>query len=218
MEHNLKQTLNQRNKTIFMKILSKCCWIISSSENQELIYHSQNTVHWAGILSKETDQITVSSIKPEDRKLEIAAFAHEIERAFPNKLEPQNFQSFYLYKQASTIRSAEILEKIMIDCNLDYETTKEIVEIIILSSSKQNSNENSVILRDADILSFFKISLPNFFMQKISDKFLQEICFNEFKRLSENGKKYFLQMNLIDKRIKFYVDSILNKEENSSFC
>jgi hypothetical protein len=212
MKMNLQDNVNKEYNDVFLKILSTCCRIIASSENQELIYHSQGVVHMAGILSKDSDKITVSSIKPDDRRLEIAAFAHEIERAMPNSLDPYNFQSFELYKHASTIRSSEILEKLMQNHGLDSEIIRQIVEIVFESSSSKSSNSNAVIVREADVLSFFKISLPNFFMKKISDRILQEICLNEFKKLTERGKKYLTKINCSDAQIKYYLESLLKND------
>jgi hypothetical protein len=200
-----------RNNSVLMQVLSTCCKVIASSENQELIYHSQATVHWAGILSKNSENINVSSIKPDDRKLEIAAFTHEIERAFSDRLDPYNFQSFYLYKYASIIRSSEILEKIMRNHEVDHQTINEIINIIVESTNDMSLNQKAIILREADVLSFFKVSLPNFFMQKISDKLLHEICMHEFKKLTERGRRYLSQIiSFSDSRIKFYLDPILN--------
>lgn len=201
--------LNARSH--YANLLGETSFIIANSENQELTYHAQNTVQWAGILTSREETITVSAMKPEDQNLQVAAFTHEIERAMNNSLHPHDFQSYSLYKQASLIRSSEIMTEIMIKLKTPAEISNEIIKIMRLAASDDNSDERAVTLREADILSFFSLSLPRFFVYKISDKLLQEICMCEFKRLTPRSYKYLTKFNFSDVRLKYYIN-IMFKE------
>lgn len=206
-----KENNKENNFSHYARLLGECSYIISCSENQELIYHSQNTVQWAGILSNQDDKISVSSIKPKNRNLEIAAFTHEIERAVSGSLHPHNFQSYALYKQASTIRSSEIMEKIMNKLQIPSVISSEILKIIRLAAVDDKSFTEAILLKEADILSFFSVSLPNFFIHKISDKLLQEICIYELKRLGSKAQKFLAKINVSDIRVKYYINSIFKE-------
>ena len=211
------------DRSYYAKLLGEIATVISDSENQELIYHSLNTVQWSGILLSSDVRIddynnglsnlklTVNSLKPSDQNLEVAAFAHEIERAVKNSLQPQDFQSYYLYKQASLIKSSEILADLGKKTGTSNEIIKKAVRIIEEAASEEDGDILSTTLKDADILSFFSLSLPRFFINKISDKLLQEICMYEFKRLSPNAHKFLSKFNFSDVRLKYYIN-ILWKE------
>ncbi len=200
-----------------VNILSICCRLLSSSHNDELMYHAITTAHWADVLSRDIYDINQESnnnIKQFDRKLELAAFAHEIERATNNKLDPYNFQSFVLYKQASLIRSIEVIDNIMKDYGLNPQIIKEVTDIMILSISDKKSIQNNpypIILREADSLSFLKTSIQTFFIDKISDNLLHEICRNEILKLTPRGLKYLTKINFQDPRMKKYINNTLSE-------
>ncbi len=196
----------------FYNILEEVSTIISSSQNKEFIQHAQNTVQWAGVLSSNSEIPTVGSLSPKDGSILIAAFTHEIERAIGDSLHPHDFQGYSLYKQASHIRSAEIMTEIMTRLNMPKEHVNEIATIIKNSATLGDTSEKASIVREADALSFFSLSLPFFFVHRLSDKVLQDICAWEFKKLSPRSKKQLMRLKFNDLRLKYYVNSMFNEQ------
>ena len=198
--------------TQFYNILEEVSAVIASSQNKEFIQHSQNTVQWAGVLSANVETPTVGSLSPKDGSILIAAFTHEIERAIGDSLHPHDFQGYSLYKQASHIRSAEIMHEIMTRLNMTKEHVIEITTIIKNSATLGDTSEKVSIVREADALSFFSLSLPFFFVHRLSDKVLQDICAWEFKKLTPRSKKQLMRLKFNDLRLKYYVNSMFNEQ------
>jgi hypothetical protein len=195
----------------YYEILSYVTPIIASSHNKEFIQHAQNTVQWAGVFSSNVENPTVESLSPKDGSILIAAFTHEIERAIGNNLHPHDFQTYGLYKQASHIRSSEIMGEIMQKLNTPTEVINEIVKIIKNSATISDCSEKTLIVREADALSFFSLSLPFFFVQRLSDKVLQDICAWEFRKLTPRAKKHLARLKFTDLRLKYYVNAMFSE-------
>jgi hypothetical protein len=195
------------------RIIEEASIIISSSFNKEFIHHSQNTVQWAGTLCANVETPTVCSLTPKDGAILVASFTHEIERGVGNSLHPHDFQGYSLYKQASHIRSAEIMQELMTRLNTPKEFITEVTTIIKNSITLSDMNEKVSIVREADALSFFSLSLPFFFVHRLSDKVLQDICAWEFKKLSNKSKKHLARLKFNDLRLKYYVNSMFNEQQ-----
>ena len=146
------------------KTIEEASIIIASSLNKEFIHHSQNSVQWAGALCANVETPTVSCLTPKDGAILVAALTHEIERGVGNSLHPHDFQGYSLYKQASHIRSAEIMQELMTRSNSPKEFIAEVTTIIRNSATLSDASEKVSIVREADALSFFSLSLPFFFI------------------------------------------------------
>jgi hypothetical protein len=195
----------------YYQILNYITQIISASCNREFIQHSQNTVQWAGVLLAGIEMPTVCSLSPKDGAILVSSFTHEIERAMSNNLHPHDFQSYSLYKQASHIRSSEIMADIMIKLKIPNEIANEIIAITKNSASLAECNEKTLIVREADALSFFSLSLPFFFVHRLSDKVLQDICAWEFKKLTPRARKHLSRLKFTDLRLKYYVNAMFSE-------
>ena len=195
----------------YYDILNYVTPIITSSHNREFIQHAQNTVQWAGVFSANVDCPTVDSISPKDGSVLIAAFTHEIERGIGNNLHPHDFQTYSLYKQASHIRSSEIMAEIMKKLKTPSDVSIEIIKLIKNSANINDCDEKTLIVREADAMSFFSLSLPFFFVQRLSDKVLQDICAWEFKKLTPRAKKHLARIKFTDLRLKYYVNAMFSE-------
>jgi hypothetical protein len=196
----------------YYNILEEVTPIISASCNREFTQHAQNTVQWAGVLMSGVEFPTVSSLSPSDGAVLVASFVHEIERGMPNHLHPHDFQSYSLYKQASHIRSSEIMAEIMSQIGTPDEISQEIVSIIKNAANiNHDCDEKTLIVREADALSFFSLSLPFFFVQRLSDKVLQDVCAWEFRKLSSRARKHLARLKFMDLRLKYYVNAMFSE-------
>lgn len=185
--------------------------IIACSHNRELIHHLQTAVQWSGVRSANIEIPTVESLSPKNGDILLAALTHEIERAVGSQLQPHDFQSYSLYKQASHTRSSEIMGEIMKKLKTPVEISSEVTRIIRGAVNLSDTDPKTVIVKDADALSFFSLSLPFFFVQRLSDKVLQDICAWEFSKLTPMAKKYLSRFKFSDLRLKYYVSAMFSE-------
>jgi hypothetical protein len=192
-------------------ILNYVTPLIASSSNREFIQHAQNTMQWAGIIASAAEFATVASM-PKDGNLLVAAFTHEIERTIPPALHPKDFASYALYKQQSHLRSAELMADIMQKLNTPQDIANSIITMIRDAQSTDDCDANTLILREADVLSYFAFSLPQFFVMRLSDEGLKEICVWEIQKLTVRGRKYLAKLKFNDLRLKYCVNELLSLE------
>lgn len=194
-------------------ILNYVTPLITNSSNRELTQHTQNTVQWAGIIASESEFATVASI-PKNGNLLVAAFTHEIERVIHPALQPKDFASYAFYKQQSHLRSAELMADIMQKLNTPQELANSIIAMIRDAQSTDDCDANTLIIREADVLSYFSLSLPQFLVMRLSDEDLKEICTWELQKLTARGKRYLAKLKFNDLRLKYCVNEFLSLESS----
>lgn len=175
--------------------------LISRSKIPEDPLHSKNTRDWVLKLRPNASQ-----------SLQIAALAHDIERAIPGRKVSRNKYSDYnTFKKAHAFNSARIALKILDKHGLNSEL-KNRIKYLIEHHEAGSTVDESVrpglpdrelsVLKDADSLSFFQVNLPLYF-QRNSEK---ETFFRMkwgYERLSERAKKTVNQFH--------YKKEVLNK-------
>jgi hypothetical protein len=93
--------------------------IIASSKTPEDPSHAENTLYWLVALEPEANDL-----------LKLSAYAHDIERAMPDRLLSEQFSSYESYKQAHAERGGSIARKIAIDCGFSREQADRISYLI----------------------------------------------------------------------------------------
>ncbi len=122
--------------------------IIFSSKTPEDPSHAENTLYWLVALEPKANDL-----------LKLSAFAHDIERATPDRLLREQFSSYEAYKQAHSERGGNIARKIAMDSGFSREQANRISYLI--SSAEFSSEDDEVqLICDADSISFFDNNLP----------------------------------------------------------
>ncbi len=114
-------------------------------------FHALNTVEWVLRLDPAADD-----------SLQTAALGHDIERAFEDRrIRPDTYATYDEYKAAHAANSAVILTELMREAGLDPDIIDDIAGLV--AAHETGGEPRSDLLRDADILSFFTVSLPLYY-------------------------------------------------------
>ncbi len=149
--------------------------IVSGSSVPEDPVHSKNTLKW------------LLKLKPDaDEALQIAALGHDIERAIDEcKVRREDFEEYDQFKAEHAHNSAEILQEVMLDCDVDETLIEQVYNLV--RRHEVGGDERSDLLKDADSISYFEVNLPHYYNRHGWDE-TKRRCLWGYKRLSENMK------------------------------
>ena len=138
--------------------------------------HADNTLEW--LLRLEPDA---------DEALQLAALAHDIDRAIEEKkVGRENFDNYDAFKAAHARNSAEILRPILTACGVERNILEEACRLV--EFHEVGGDLGSDLLKDADSISFFKVNLPFYFQREGWDKAKQRSRWG-YRRLSTRAKE-----------------------------
>ena len=109
--------------------------------------HFERTVYWVKQLSPEADEAML-----------IAAYAHDIERAFNiAKREPEKFESGEIL-EVHQIEGGKIMYDFLIENGADEKIAKKVKELI--EKHEEGGTEEQNVIKDADSISYFENNAP----------------------------------------------------------
>lgn len=177
------EALSQKFETASQKIAE----IISHSKTVEDPVHSVNAREWLVKLRPDADEI-----------LQLAILGHDIERALPNRLTKEQFESYDAYKSAHAKLAGEVLAKITKDAGYS-ENDAERIRALVAEAEASSHDPDIQLISDADSLSYFDYNVNFYFkrngVQKTKDKiwFMYERCSpvakKEIEKLMEQNEK-----------------------------
>ena len=164
--------------------------LISKSSVQEDPIHAENVLEW------------ILKLKPDsDESLQIAALAHDIDRAEEKrKIQRSNFNDYDQFKAAHANNSAKILKEILHECQVEQSIIDEACRLV--EKHEIGGEPRSDLLKDADSISFFEVNMPLYFQREGYEETLKR-CIWGYRRLS-------LKLKGICQKITYSHDS-LNK-------
>lgn len=123
-------------------------------------------------------------LKPEaDIALQIAALGHDIERSIDErKIRREDYTDYNDFKKEHSKSSARILQKILFTYHIKQTIIDDVADLVIFHEF--GGNPEADILKDADSISFFDVSLP-FYFQRNSEKETAFRILWGYKRLSK---------------------------------
>lgn len=150
--------------------------IISKSCVPEDSLHSENVLEWIIKLKSDADEA-----------LQIAALAHDIDRADGHKkVKRNNFFDYNKFKLEHAKNSANILKSILIKCNVKQSIIDESCRLV--EQHEVGGDLRSDLLKDADSISFFKINMPFYFRREGYEETFKR-CIWGYNKLSPKMKK-----------------------------
>ena len=178
--------------------------IVMESPFPEEPFHSINTLEW------------ILKLKPDaDTALQIAAIGHDIERAYDDKrLSAANFETYDEYKQAHALNSAEILAKLMEECGVEQKVVDDVAHLV--AHHETGGDEREELLKNADAISFFHVSLPLYFDRKGSSN-TRRRCVWGYRKLPEefrkivSWKKFLFFVMTDNKKAKIILRTVIKK-------
>lgn len=156
-------------------------------EIEQILSHSpvpEDHLHGKGV--KEW----VLRLKPEaDLALQIAALAHDIERALPEKkVCRENYEDYDAFKQAHAQNSARIVTDILSKYPLNAKLKRRVAYLIEHHEVGPDNDSDLSVLKEADSLSFFETNLPHYFLREGEEETLFRMRWG-YERLSEQARE-----------------------------
>ncbi len=150
--------------------------VISKSSVPEDPIHAENVLEW--LLKSKPDA---------DEALQIAALAHDIDRADERrKIRRSDFNDYDQFKVAHADNSAKILKEILHTCQVKRSIVDEACQLV--EQHETGGDPHSDLLKNADSISFFDVNLPLYYQREGYEKTLKR-CIWGYQRLSPKMKK-----------------------------
>jgi len=146
--------------------------LIACSEVPEDPHHADNTLEWLLRLERDAGEA-----------LQLAALAHDIDRATPERVRREDYPDYDAFKAAHARRGARLLRGILKDCGVETAIVKEVCRLAELH--EVGGDPGSDLLKDADSISYFDVNLPLYFQRHGWAETLRRSIWG-YRRLSEN--------------------------------
>jgi hypothetical protein len=150
--------------------------IISESSVPEDPLHAENTLGWLLKLDPGADQA-----------LQIAALAHDIERAVKaQKVHREDFRDYNTFKAVHAHNGAKILRAILKKCGVAKSVADEACRLVALH--EVGGDPRSDLLKDADSISYFEVNMPLYHQREGREETIRR-CKWGYQRLSARMKE-----------------------------
>ena len=149
---------------------------VANSKVPEDPSHAENTLEWLLTLSPKADPA-----------LQIAALAHDIDRAVENqKVRRNDYDDYDAFKAAHARNGARILREIMKKCRVDGSITEEACRLVTLH--EVGGDHRSDLIKNADSISYFKVNMPLYYQREGWEE-TRRRCIWGYRRLSAPMKR-----------------------------
>lgn len=185
----------------FKKVQQEILEIISQSHIPEDYPHAENVKEW------------VLRLKPDaDFTLQIAALAHDIERAFAERtVKRKEYKDYNAFKKAHAANSALIVSEILNKYSLDKNTKNRITHLVEQHEFVTDNDQELSVLTDADSISFFEVNLPFYFVRNSEEETFFRMRWG-YKRLSGPAKRVIRKFNYQNERINHLLKKCISSE------
>jgi len=150
--------------------------------------HAENTLHWLLRLDPSADPA-----------LQLAALAHDIDRASPEKIRRERFDDYDTFKTAHAEHGARILAPLLEACGVAPEITREACRLVRYHET--GGDPRADLLRDADSLSYFDVNLPLYHAREGDEETLRR-CIWGIRRLSPRARTLLERMVQPDEHLR----------------
>mgnify|MGYP000551271942 CR=1 FL=1 len=137
--------------------------------------HADNTLQWLLHLQPDAGEA-----------LQLAALAHDIDRATPERVRREDHSDYDAFKAAHAQRGAELLRVILEDCGVESTITKEACRLV--EFHEVGGDADADLLKDADSISYFDGNLPLYYQREGWAETKRRSLWG-YKRLSARAKK-----------------------------
>ncbi len=180
--------------------------IISMSSVPEDPIHAENVLKW------------LLKLKPDaDEALQIAALAHDIDRADERgKVQQADFNDYNEFKAAHSRNSAKVLKEVLHECQLEQSIINEACQLV--EHHEIGGDPRSDLLKDADSISYFEVNIPLYFQREGYEETLKR-CIWGYRRLSPKMKKICRNMTYPQPSLNKIMKEVVSKaSEGNQDC
>ncbi len=150
--------------------------IIAGSDVPEDLPHAKNTLEWLLRLNPKVDQA-----------LQIAALAHDIDRADnTRKVHRSDYGNYDAFKAAHACNRAKILRAVLDKCGIAKPIADDACRLVAIH--EVGGDPRSDLLKDADGISYFEVNMPLYYQREGWEE-TKRRCIWGFRRLSARMKK-----------------------------
>lgn len=153
----------------------------------------------------------VLKLKPDaDEALQIAALAHDMERAITGITEKdlQDYTKINEFKKEHAARSAHYITQILTQHHYPLETIEKVRHLV--ENHECGGDAETNILMDADSLAYFDYNIPSYLKRNGRERAQEKIKFM-YSRLSAEAKKLVWQIPFDDQAIAQLVKNAISE-------
>ncbi len=165
--------------------------ILPNSPLEEEPIHSKLTLKW------------VLKLKPNaDKALQIAALAHDIDRAVTGITETHHLKDHGKlgeFKKEHAERSAKIISDLLEKIGYEKEFVEKVKGLVL--NHEVGGDEETNALKDADSIAYFDYNIGHYFRRNGKEKTQIKIRFMH-DRMSEKAKKLLEKIKFKDKEVE----------------
>ncbi len=159
--------------------------------------HAENTLEW--LLRLETDA---------GEALQLAALAHDIDRATPERVRREEHPDYDAFKAAHARRGARLLRGILEDCEVESAIVREACRLVELHEA--GGDPGSDLLKDADAISYFDVNLPLYFQREGWDETKRRSYWG-YRRLTPRAREIVKRIDHEDKELERLLREVIHE-------
>lgn len=150
--------------------------------------HSQNTYEWLKKLDQNASE-----------ELQIAALAHDIDRAIDPRVVQEENESYDNYKVRHALRSSKLITDLMIKHGYSQESVEK--TSLFVKNHEVGGDKDMNTLTDADSISYFDTNIDWYYGVKGPEKTKAKIIFM-YQRVSPRAKKIISSLKFKNSEIQ----------------
>lgn len=187
------------NKDKFEKLKSEILEILKESPFEMESIHAQAVHKW------------VLKLKPDaDEALQIAALAHDIDRAITGIMERdlKDYSKIDQFKKEHAMRSAQFISEILRKHNYSEGIISKVSKLV--ENHEVGGDEETNILRNADSVAYFEYNIPGYMKHNDRNRTKSKIQFM-YKRIPENIRNIIDKLNFQDKKVEVLIHEAVSE-------
>ena len=178
--------------------------VIAGSRVPEDPRHADNTLEWLLRLEPDADQA-----------LQLAALAHDIDRAIEEiKVKRTDFDDYDAFKAAHAHNGAEILRSILIRCDVEGDIVDEACHLVEVH--EVGGDPRSDLLKDADSISYFDVNLLLYY-QREGWAETQRRSLWGYRRLTQRAQEIVKGIEYEEEDLISLMKTVFDRAEKSNF-
>ena len=178
--------------------------VIAGSRVPEDPRHADNTLEWLLRLEPDADQA-----------LQLAALAHDIDRADDvRKVKRADFDDYDAFKAAHAHNGAEILRSMLIRCDVEADIVDEACRLVEVH--EVGGDSRSDLLKDADSISYFDVNLPLYY-QREGWAETQRRSLWGYRRLTQRAQEIVKGIEYEEEELISLMKTVFDRAEKSNF-
>ena len=183
-------------------VRSRIRMLIAHSEVPEDPDHADNTLQWLLYLEPDAGEA-----------LQLAALAHDIDRATPERVRREDYSDYDTFKAVHARRGALLLRGILEGSGVAQDIVEEACRLVLVH--EVGGDPDSDLLKDADSISYFDVNLPLYYQREGWAESKRRSLWG-YRRLSARARKVVENIGHADEAITRLLREVIHESVGSS--